>query len=118
MSRVFVLELDNCRHDVADAERYGRLETIFARGERRGGMWSEEFPREVIKRLVELDFKPSSDYIVAAGNTVALHVATCAMVSYYGPFRMLFWSAADRRYVTREVGRTDARESRRAVQAG
>jgi len=101
--RCFLIE--QTKLDTRSAEVYG--EPVYLFGPHRGKtsmFQAREFGIQVCDALEAENFNLATDYLVLAGNTVAIAVAVAAIVDQFGPFKALAFDSQQRRYVPVTLG--------------
>lgn len=97
--RAFVLDLDG-KHDVSDAERYGRVTAVYRDGEPRPPLWSNSFVREFMERT---KFDPFLDFLIITGNMNANVLVVAHLVANYDNVNLLLFDSAQCEYVLRTI---------------
>jgi hypothetical protein len=111
MSRVFILSQTD--YDVTDALRYGQLTVVFPTT--RPSIFDHgRFREEFKKRIRALGFDNRKDYFLCIGTSVPMVLSSSFLCQDYGWVKMLFFHAADQRYVMRVIG--DERAQQRVLQ--
>jgi hypothetical protein len=111
MSRVFIISPTD--YDVTDALRYGKLTVVFT-GARPSIFDHARFRDEFMKRIKALGFDNRTDSFLCIGTGVPMVLATSFLVQEYQWLKVLFFHAADQRYVMRVIG--DERAQQRILQ--
>jgi hypothetical protein len=111
MSRVFILSPTD--YDVSDAERYGKLTCVFT-GPRPSIFDHARFREEFKKRIRALGFDNRTDHFLCIGTSVPMVLSASFLCQDYGYVKMLFFHAAEQRYVMRIIG--DERAQQRVLQ--
>ena len=101
MSRVFVIE--EGRHDMSDAERFGPVIALFKPREL-NYLEPEDIVRRVEVALAARDFDQTTDYICLSGYMVACAFAMVALSRIYESFHVLIFDAQKRTYTERMIG--------------
>lgn len=106
MPRVFVLEPPRSTVDLSSTEKFGEVTFIFQPGDRRCSVFlGNEYGEIVLEKLREMNFDPiKGDSFCITGGMIPVSIAVAAIIVTYGGIRVLFWSAAECRYVERWVG--------------
>jgi hypothetical protein len=101
MSRVFIISPTD--YDVTDALRYGKITVVFPSV--RPSIWDHaRFRDEFKKKIKALGFDNRKDYFLCIGTSVPMVLSTSFLCQDYGWVKVLFFHAAEQRYVMRIIG--------------
>jgi hypothetical protein len=91
--------------DVSKATEYGEIKMVFDGVQKKPSIWSPEFVKEVLDRLEDMEYDPSTDYILIVGSMVSLVRAVTAIVSSCTvPPKGLFYDVVSGKYVPLTMG--------------
>jgi hypothetical protein len=100
--RAFILEPAHV--NVSKAEPFGELVYIWPKNSHRPSIWTSEFLQATTARLEdELDYYPTDDYFVVAGNMVPMAMVMTHLALRNGIIRLLLYSASERCYTERLI---------------
>lgn len=94
--------------DISSAANFGRILYLFKpeRGRKsRAGIWETDILcREILDRLIELDYEPTRDFLCISGHQVATSILIAITIREYGTVNALFFDTRERSYVARTLG--------------
>ena len=112
MVKVIVIEPPN--KDISKARQFGELVCLFPAGDRRPSIFeTTEFVNAMRLRLLDVDFDPKHDYLLAVGPSIPVNLAFNLFAKVYGTFNVLFHHATVQEYVPRTLYK-DTHYERRA----
>lgn len=111
--RVFMLEQSQ-NVDVKPAFEYGPIIPLFKstngqnsnvkRKTDRPSMWdTDEFKKEILKRLEQYNYDPERDYLLIAGHFIPIVIFIATVVAEWENVQVLFWSTGYEKYVIRKL---------------
>jgi len=105
MSRVFIIERPRHSIDISRAEEHGEIEFVFGDNDRRSSIFRcTNFGDEVIEKMRQMHFDHRHDMLCMVGSMVPISVALAAIVTQYPTVNVLFYHAAESRYVRKTIG--------------
>lgn len=83
------------KFDLTPAMKFGELKFVFGGGQ--VAIMPEAFADAIDERLVELEYNPEEDFLLASGDIVVA-VAVALRMAEIGPVRMLRWERRNGAY--------------------
>lgn len=92
-ARTIVIE--PTRLDYSGASVFGPTVLLFQRGDTRPCIYHPALAEVISDKLDAIGYRPDVDYIVLAGQTLLVNVATSLIAARYGRFRALAFNSHD-----------------------